>query len=119
MTEGQRNIAIVIVVGILVSLFVGLQLALALLFKILGIVFFVLMAMWFWQMYKKNEASINRMDLAPRLVLMGSGVGMLLVVFTGSVWPAWGNGAMSVLFFGLIALCALGMWWGWQQRKGW
>lgn len=118
MSEGQRNILILIAIVVVVA-FVGTAQAVAnSLSMIVGVVFTLLMCLAAFQWYRRNETSIMAMKLLPRLVLQGSLAGILFVLVTGTIFPAWGTagGAGTYAFFGLIALFGLGIYWSWQQR---
>ena len=121
--EAKRNLAIVVLIGLVVAL-TAQGGSVQFLLKIVGAIFVLLIGAAMYQFYQRNETSIQRMDLAPKLILIGSAVAIEIVVFTGTVYPpwtpgGWAHGNLAIVFFMLLGLCAFGMWWGWNQRKGW
>ena len=121
--EGKRNLAIVILIGLIVAL-TAQGGSVQFLLKVVGAIFVLLIGAALYQFYQRNETSIQNMDHAPKLILIGSAIAIEIIIFTGTVYPpwtpgGWAHGSLAIVFFMLLGLCAFGMWWGWNQRKGW
>jgi hypothetical protein len=118
-TETQRNFIILAVIVVVVMTFTQAQVAVGLLSRLLSIVFTVFIGLALWQWYRRRESTINSLDGTARTVLQLSIIGLYAVFVTATVYPQWGmNGGLgTVAFFMLIALCGLGWYWAWNQKR--
>ena len=120
MTDGQRNFIIVLLI-VVAAIFVP-QVAggLAIISQLVNIAFIIVLGMMLLFMYQQRQDTIRRMDLAPKIALLGSGGMLFLITLTGMLVPGWASGGQNtVVFFGLSFACVFGMVWAWSQRTGW
>lgn len=108
MTESQRNILIVAAVAVLGVAFsqafgIGAWLAQ----NLLNLAFCFIATFMAWQWYRPRERAIRDIDLRWRLLLMASGVMLLLVMWTGAIFPGWAGNSMMMLVVWLALQGAL------------
>jgi hypothetical protein len=121
MSDSQRNLFILVALAVVGVLFSGVfGVAAGGLSALLNIAFTIAIIWFLVISYRRHSGTIAAMPAVPRLVLQVAGATLVIVFATGSStllpapfgWSATNPG----IFWGLILLCAFGLWWSWQQR---
>lgn len=120
MSETQRNFLILGIIVLLAATTSSAELGVGMLNTLVGALFVVFTAWAFLAARRRNADSIARMSLVDSIVLHASGVLFVLVLATGTVYPAWARGGTNgVLFLIALGITGFGTYYGWQRRVGW
>jgi hypothetical protein len=120
-TEGQRNILIIVAIAVIGTLFFGDTLGLgAGIASLLVNVAFTVAIVWFLVvLYQRHQGTIATMPSAPRTVLQVCGVVLIFLLLAGLLalfMPALAALRNPVLYWPALFLSIFGIWWAWQQR---
>jgi drug/metabolite transporter (DMT)-like permease len=113
-TAGQFGIVALIALAFTVLPGGGPALGVAL--ALLSIVFFTLIAVLGYRLYRQFSFELDTLEDRQRLVLYGS-IGLALLTFcaTSRLFDTGGAGALAWL--ALLGLCSYGLYWVWTQYR--
>jgi hypothetical protein len=82
----------------------------------LTIVFFTVIALFVYRLYREHSFELDTLDSRQRLVLYGS-VGLAVLTFTATN-RLFGQGGVGVLLWlALLAACSYGVFWVWTKYR--
>ena len=114
MSDTQRNFLIILVIAVAATFVSQLQTGLAVGSLLVSIAFLVLITIFLWQVFTRNQSTIAAMNPVHRFVLLASAVGAYILLLAGSFTRF--SSEQPYVFFGGLALCAFGGYWGWTNR---
>ncbi len=82
----------------------------------LSIVFFTLIAVLGYRLYRQFGFELDSLEDRQRLVLYGS-IGLALLTFCATSRLFDTGGAGAVVWMALLALCSYGVYWVWRQYR--
>jgi hypothetical protein len=98
MTESQRNILIVAALAVLGVVFSAqFSVSAWLLQNLMNLAFCFIVTFMAWQWYRPRERAIHTMDLFWRLLLLAAGAALILVIWTGAIYPGWAQGGTMLV----------------------
>lgn len=125
MTEGQRNITIIIAICVVGTLFFGdtLGLGAGIGHLVVNVLFTIAIVSFLIVLYNRHQGTIATMPSTPRTVLQASGVVLIFLLLAGLLaifMPGLAAIRNPMIYWPALLLSIFGIWWAWQQRThGW
>jgi hypothetical protein len=121
MTEGQRNILIIVAIAVVGTLFFGdtLGLGAGIAGLLLNVAFTIAIVWFLIVLYNRHQGTIATMPSTPRTVLQASGVVLIFLLLAGILAffvPALAAVRNPMIYWPALLLSIFGIWWAWQQR---
>ncbi len=107
---------IVLLIALVITVLPGGGRALAVLFTVLLIAFFVAIALLGYRLYRENSFTLEGLTDLQRGVLYGSVGGAFLVFAAAERMFDWGGGGV-VIWIALLGLCSYGIFWVWMSSR--
>lgn len=111
MSDTQRNFLIIIAVAVAAMFLSQVAAGLAITSMLISLLFLVLITVFLWQLFQRNRTTIASMRPVHRVVLLGSAVGIYILLLGQSFLAISPYG-----FFAGLAICILGLYWSWTNR---
>jgi hypothetical protein len=118
-TESQRNFLIILAIVLAAMFLSPVAIGIGIIGLIVKYAFVIVIGMLLLVLYQRNSDQIKRMDIGPRIMLIGCGL-LLFIMMLSTIVPQLSAASQNELaFFGLSIACVLGMVWAWSQRTTW
>jgi len=115
-TDNRRNILIVVVAALALTLFTGVLGPVAdLLFTVLQLLFLVAIAWLAYRFWRENRSTIATMPQERQLMLYGAAGVLLLVLLTSRFWVI--DMLSGLIFFAVVGACLYALWTVWQDAR--
>ena len=121
MTEGQRNIAIIVAICVIGTLFFGeaLGAGTGIAGLLLNVAFTIAIVWFLVVLYQRHSGTISTMPSTSRALLQVCGLVLVFLLLGGLLaifLPALAVIRTPMLYWPALLLCIFGIWYAWQQR---
>jgi hypothetical protein len=112
-----RNFGILALIALALVVLPGGGPTVSVILTLLGAAFLIALAFFLLQLYREHRWTLDSMETLYRVVLYAS-IGLAFLTFAG-YQKLWQGGATSgkVVWLGLLALAAYGVFWSWAQAR--